>query len=273
MRNCVNGVVFLGLVAASGVGQTFGLIGVDGQNLRTGQSGHAITARPGDTIRVAVRPVHDAFSLGGARFDVLLDGVAPIDVGLLEEDSSFPPGDAWTVGRTPVTIGNGDAPDGVGGVISARPDPGLYGVDTVITNDEVSSDTTGWFLLYTIPPGLGGLVGAYPIESGDRLFVFEYEFVGGEDIIATATEDAVRLWRDVQDINGIVVSLEPGEGLTVVEQCPADLDGDGDADSDDFFVYLDAFANGDLSVCDLDGCGDCDADDFFAYLDLFAAGC
>ncbi len=55
--------------------------------------------------------------------------------------------------------------------------------------------------------------------------------------------------------------------------CPADLDGDGDTDADDFFAYLDAFANGDLGVCDIDGDGDCDADDFFGYLDLFAGGC
>ena len=55
--------------------------------------------------------------------------------------------------------------------------------------------------------------------------------------------------------------------------CPADLDGDGNLDADDFFFYLDAFANGNLDVCNLDGDSDCDADDFFAYLDLFARGC
>ncbi len=55
--------------------------------------------------------------------------------------------------------------------------------------------------------------------------------------------------------------------------CPADLDGDDDTDADDFFAYLDAFANDDQSICDIDTDGDCDADDFFAYLDLFAQGC
>ena len=54
--------------------------------------------------------------------------------------------------------------------------------------------------------------------------------------------------------------------------CPADLDGDGDADADDFFTYLDLFANADARA-DIDGDGDVDADDFFAYLDVFAAGC
>ncbi len=55
--------------------------------------------------------------------------------------------------------------------------------------------------------------------------------------------------------------------------CPGDLDGDDDVDADDFFDYLDAFANGGQGVCDIDGDGDCDADDFFGYLDLFAQGC
>ncbi len=56
------------------------------------------------------------------------------------------------------------------------------------------------------------------------------------------------------------------------DACPADLDGDGDADADDFFAYLDLFANGD-DAADLDDDGDIDADDFFAYLDLFVLGC
>lgn len=54
--------------------------------------------------------------------------------------------------------------------------------------------------------------------------------------------------------------------------CTADFDNDGDLDSEDFFAFLDAFANGDLSA-DIDGDGDLDAEDFFAYLDLFVLGC
>ncbi len=55
--------------------------------------------------------------------------------------------------------------------------------------------------------------------------------------------------------------------------CAADIDGDGDADANDFFAYLDAFADGDFGVCDIDGDGDCDAEDFFGYLDLFVGDC
>ncbi len=54
---------------------------------------------------------------------------------------------------------------------------------------------------------------------------------------------------------------------------PANLNGDCCLDSEDFFLYLDAFAGGDLGVCDCDEDGDCDADDFFCFLDQFAQGC
>ena len=59
---------------------------------------------------------------------------------------------------------------------------------------------------------------------------------------------------------------------TLPSSCPADIDGDGDADAEDFFAYLDLFANGDDGA-DIDGDGDIDAEDFFGYLDLFAQGC
>ncbi len=69
------------------------------------------------------------------------------------------------------------------------------------------------------------------------------------------------------------------------QSCPADLTGssdpsddtygipDGDVDADDFFFYLDAFANGEIAICDIDMDGDCDAADFFGYLDFFVVGC
>ena len=257
------------VVGPAALGQTFVTYVVDGENLATGERGHEIRALAGDTIRVAVRPVHDAMSFGGGRIDVLLEGVFPEDIGVLEED-----GKPWELGRTPVMrIGGGDSPDGnFGGNVSARPDTGFYGVDTVITDDQFRDDFTGWFDFASTPPGLGGLAGVFPVESGDRLFVFDYVYVGGRDDIGIASSKEARLWRDQQDINGAVVPADAGLGL-IVAGCPADLDGDGDADVDDFFAYLDGFAAGDLDVCDIDGSGDCDADDFFGYLDLFAAGC
>ncbi len=73
---------------------------------------------------------------------------------------------------------------------------------------------------------------------------------------------------------GILIVNGGGRDMRAYQTgCAADLDGDGDVDADDFFLYLDGFAAGDLDVCDIDGDGDCDADDFFGYLDEFAVGC
>ncbi len=63
-----------------------------------------------------------------------------------------------------------------------------------------------------------------------------------------------------------------GAILTVVEECPADLNGDGVVDADDFFLFLQWFAAGDPRA-DMNGDGVLDADDFFEYLALFAQGC
>ncbi len=74
---------------------------------------------------------------------------------------------------------------------------------------------------------------------------------------------------------GIVFAIcgEPG----VCSTCPdptdcGDFDDDGDSDGDDFFAFLDAFAQGD-PCADLDADGDIDGDDFFLYLDHFVRPC
>ncbi|MCC5787524.1 MAG: dockerin type I repeat-containing protein [Phycisphaerales bacterium] len=54
--------------------------------------------------------------------------------------------------------------------------------------------------------------------------------------------------------------------------CPPDLNGDGVVDADDFFLFLQLFADGDPRA-DFNNDGVIDADDFFAFLNAFAAGC
>jgi hypothetical protein len=54
--------------------------------------------------------------------------------------------------------------------------------------------------------------------------------------------------------------------------CPPDLNGDGVVDADDFFLFLQLFADGDMRA-DFNNDGVIDADDFFAFLSAFAAGC
>ncbi|TVS03952.1 MAG: hypothetical protein EA423_07895 [Phycisphaerales bacterium] len=56
------------------------------------------------------------------------------------------------------------------------------------------------------------------------------------------------------------------------DACIADLNGDGVVDADDFFLFLQLFAAGDMRA-DINSDGVIDADDFFAYLTLFAQGC
>ncbi|MCC5785745.1 MAG: dockerin type I repeat-containing protein [Phycisphaerales bacterium] len=54
--------------------------------------------------------------------------------------------------------------------------------------------------------------------------------------------------------------------------CPPDLNGDGVVDADDFFLFLQLFADGDLRA-DFNNDGVIDADDFFEFLNAFAQGC
>ncbi|MCC5785063.1 MAG: hypothetical protein JJU33_00005, partial [Phycisphaerales bacterium] len=54
--------------------------------------------------------------------------------------------------------------------------------------------------------------------------------------------------------------------------CPPDLNGDGVVDADDFFLFLQLFADGDPRA-DFNNDGVIDADDFLAFLNDFAQGC
>ncbi len=115
---------------------------------------------------------------------------------------------------------------------------------------------------------------ATPIELS--ILTPQNEFVPGEN----ADYDRFGFGVATDAGNALVgASLDDAGGFDVgavyifrAALCPADIDGDGDADAEDFFAYLDLFANGD-DRADIDGDGDIDAEDFFAYLDLFVQPC
>ncbi len=103
------------------------------------------------------------------------------------------------------------------------------------------------------------------------------------------SEDAGQTWTPMNDglawpLGGAIVVdpqrpgalylASPGAGIHhwAGDACAADMTGDGSVDADDFFAYLDLFAQGDTAA-DMTGDGSVDADDFFAYLDLFVQGC
>lgn len=75
---------------------------------------------------------------------------------------------------------------------------------------------------------------------------------------------------DILSVSRSQGGLGPIVLLENVACCGADLDGDGTLNPDDFFIFLERFAQG---RGDVDRDGDFDSDDFFAYLELFAAGC
>ncbi|TVS05122.1 MAG: hypothetical protein EA423_07000 [Phycisphaerales bacterium] len=72
----------------------------------------------------------------------------------------------------------------------------------------------------------------------------------------------------VQGNFSIIKLITEGGALT----CPPDLNGDGVVDADDFFLFLQLFAAGDMRA-DFNNDGVIDADDFFAFLNAFAQGC
>ncbi len=107
----------------------------------------------------------------------------------------------------------------------------------------------------------GPIIGIENFETNEEYTI--------DDVTFTDNEIRFAMAPNIWEVDGFVsfdIIFEGGG-------CPADLDGDNDTDADDFFAYLDAFANDDFDICDIDEDDDCDADDFFAYLDLFAQGC
>ncbi len=125
----------------------------------------------------------------------------------------------------------------------------------------------------TNPDGLGAgdgklflVTGHNTINNGRHIV---YDLATGEFTQPIETPYPAPAGSPLQPIPSAAGAFVPG---LFGDVCIPDLNGDGVVDADDFFLFLQLFADGD-SRADINNDGVIDADDFFAYLGLFAAGC
>ncbi len=91
----------------------------------------------------------------------------------------------------------------------------------------------------------------------DGLALFDLDGDGDKDLIGASSSGRDDLFFVLYNIG---------------RSCRADLSGDGELSPEDFFLYLELFAQGD-DRADITGDGTLDSDDFFGFLDLYAQGC
>ena len=111
-------------------------------------------------------------------------------------------------------------------------------------------------------PALGGVFG--PPTNGN--FPSAFGLLAWEDKLFVGG-NFTRVGGDLLTSRGIAAI----QGCAT-PSCPPDLNGDGVIDADDFFLFLQLFADGDTRA-DFNNDGVIDADDFFAFLNAFATGC
>lgn len=115
----------------------------------------------------------------------------------------------------------------------------------------------------------GGLVASWSETTSDSDLLSgavprsENPMTGTFSLLANANTSQAGVGTNSADISGT-------SKLTLVE-CIADWDHDHDIDSDDYFDYLDDYAN-EVPDADLDGDDDWDTDDYFAFLDAYNDG-
>ncbi|MCC5786658.1 MAG: hypothetical protein JJU33_08160 [Phycisphaerales bacterium] len=147
-------------------------------------------------------------------------------------------------------------------------------------------------------------------DNGDRLWILNTTGPDGDSRVVVLNDTVLARQGDPVDLNGngqfdndtfirafntnnlflgaddfvyAIINIEAGDGSNrgnafvrmatdPAPTCPADLNGDGVVDADDFFLFLQLFADGDPRA-DINNDGVIDADDFFEYLNLFAQGC
>ncbi len=147
-------------------------------------------------------------------------------------------------------------------------------------------------------------------DNGDKLWVLETTGPDGDSEVAVLNNTVLARKGDPIDLDGngqfdndafirgfkgnqlfignddfvyALINIEAGDGTNRGDAfaristdptpvCIPDLNNDGVVDADDFFLFLQLFADGD-SRADINNDGVIDADDFFEFLNLFAQGC
>ncbi len=199
-------------MATAASAQSFAEYFLDGVNMTDAGRGTA-NADAGDVIRMSLRVHHDSLSFAGGKVDVAYGGVDDGDIVLTEDGFSFP-FDPWEIGREPLfRIVASDGP-----ADATRP----HNEDIMASGGVITDVNNDYFDFASTPPGLGGLGAAFPLESGEAIFVFDYVYGGGEDTWDAQTNGEARLWRDGSDVNGAVVEASNGRTFFVTP-APASL--------------------------------------------------
>ncbi len=199
-------------MATAASAQSFAEYFLNGENLTDAGRG-TTNADAGDIIRMSLRVNHDSLSYAGGKAEILYGDVGDGDIVLTEDGFSFP-FDPWVIGREPLfRIIASDGP-----ADATRP----HNVDIEALAGKITDINADYFDFASTPPGLGGLGAAFPLESGEATFVFDYTYQGGTDSWDAGHNGSARLWRDANDINGAVVDASSGDTFFVTP-APASL--------------------------------------------------
>ncbi len=170
-----------------------------------------------------------------------------------------------------VAVGATDNRDQIGSFVSTGPEMSVVapGVDVYSTWDTLFSANTYTYQTGTSMacPHVAG-VAALMLSVNPALTNIQLR-----DLLESTADDlGTPGWNPIYGHGRVNAAAAVQAAMNAGQPCIADLNNDGVVDADDFFLYLNLFADGD-PITDMNGDGVIDADDFFLYLNLFAHGC
>ncbi len=196
----------VGCLCAAAGAQTFVIYQMAGEN-RTDDGRGLDSAQAGDVIRMSLTVEHDGFSFAGGKAEMLYSGVSAGDI-TLTEDAFGSPYDPWEIGRhvlLRIIVSDGPAD-------ATQPhNEDVVASDALASITDVNDD---FFDFASTPPALCGIC-LFGIASGDPIFIFDYMYDGGVDLWDAGHNGEARLWRHIDDVNGIVVPAFSGDTLVV----------------------------------------------------------